>query len=554
MTSASRDPDERMDAEAPAASDDLSLPGGDGLGDDGPSAETSLDLSAERDVPELSPSVPPAAVRLGLDRGLTPPPSDRGRRIALGVLGGLAIVSVILVARGRSPAEPPATQLTSAVVVPTSPALAAADAEGSPAAAISLAPRVEAPAPRTPTWRVSSLKHDDDVEILEGTIGRRGVERALVNAGLARAEARKVDRALDGIRKSGRGQSDDFVVAKDRARGYVVAFEYVAGPTEIWQGKADDATRERYLTVKKLELFSETKHAAAALLVTSDLPKAVLAANLREGAADAIDDALDGHVDQTALKAGARMRVAYHEEWVEGAFSKLQLDAVEYVPVSGAPRRFYFYERDASAGNRRSVPRAGFYDVKAQQPYRGSFRSPVPLARITSRFNPKRLHPVLHVVKPHNGVDFGAQTGTPVYAAAPGTVSSVGDGGPCGNMVQITHAGGLTTAYCHLSRFASGLRGGQRVDARQLIGYVGQTGRATGPHLHFAVKRGGAFIDPLALKMDGVRALNGSDRDLFMKRRVELDAVLDGIALPSLDADTSAPADDEDEDAHGEGD
>jgi murein DD-endopeptidase MepM/ murein hydrolase activator NlpD len=142
------------------------------------------------------------------------------------------------------------------------------------------------------------------------------------------------------------------------------------------------------------------------------------------------------------------------------------------------------------------------------------------------------MHPVLHVVMPHNGVDFAAPSGTPIYASAAGVVRSAGDGGPCGNMVQIDHAGGLTSAYCHMSRFAAGLHAGQHVEARQIVGYVGQTGRATGPHLHFAIKRGESYIDPLALKLDGVRVVPIAYREEFTKTRAEMDAALDAILLP----------------------
>ena len=166
----------------------------------------------------------------------------------------------------------------------------------------------------------------------------------------------------------------------------------------------------------------------------------------------------------------------------------------------------------------------------------------------SSRFNPKRMHPVLHVVMPHNGIDFGASTGTPVFAAGAGTVRSAGSSGPCGNMVEIAHANGLATAYCHLSRFAVGLHAGQHVEARQLVGYVGQTGRVAGPHLHFAVKRGDTFIDPMGLKIDGVRTLPAADREAFAKRRAELDVALEAITLPAADrSKTAADKDDGDE-------
>jgi murein DD-endopeptidase MepM/ murein hydrolase activator NlpD len=156
------------------------------------------------------------------------------------------------------------------------------------------------------------------------------------------------------------------------------------------------------------------------------------------------------------------------------------------------------------------------------------------------------MHPVLHTIMPHNGVDFAAPPGTPVYSTAAGVVKSVGDSGPCGNMVQVAHANGLVSAYCHLSRFAAGLHAGQHVDPRQLVGYVGQTGRTTGPHLHFAIKRGESFLDPLALKLDGVRVVPLADRSEFERMRAELDIALDGIAQPAAAAFDGGVSSDDD--------
>jgi murein DD-endopeptidase MepM/ murein hydrolase activator NlpD len=157
----------------------------------------------------------------------------------------------------------------------------------------------------------------------------------------------------------------------------------------------------------------------------------------------------------------------------------------------------------------------------------------VPLARIASRFNPHRMHPVLHVIMPHNGVDFAAPLGAPVYATAGGVVSSVGSDGPCGRKIEISHPAGITSVYCHLSRYAAGLRVGERVEQRQLIGYVGQTGRVTGPHLHFGIRRNGVFVDPMTLRLDGVRVVPRALRDEFDRQRASLDKELDGIALPA---------------------
>ena len=109
----------------------------------------------------------------------------------------------------------------------------------------------------------------------------------------------------------------------------------------------------------------------------------------------------------------------------------------------------------------------------------------------------------------------------------------MGNGGPCGNKVEVSHAAGITSVYCHLSRFAQGLHVGMRVEQRQLIAYVGQTGRVTGPHLHFGIRKNGVFVDPMTMRLDGMRVLPRALRDEFERRRMELDNELDRIPLPA---------------------
>ncbi len=473
-----------------------------------------------------------------------PAPRDRGRTIALGVLGGLVLVGGILILRGpQGPA--PSGALTSAEL-PGRAAAAAAAAVPTGAAVIAavVIAAVDAGPKAPPAWRVSALEKEVGVEIVRGPFGKHSLAGALAQAGITKSEIRRVTLAVSGIHRiEHAGPKDTFVVARDRSKGTISAFEVIASPTDVWQARADEGGA---LVVKKLALPVEWKTSKTAVVITADLKQAITAAGLREEAIEEIDDALEGHGDAAVIKAGIRLRVVGSEEWVDGTFAGFRVDAVEYVPRSSAPLRVYYYERDAATeGSRRRMPHPGYYDAKGQQPFRGAFRSPLALARVTSRFNPKRMHPVLHVVTPHNGIDFGATTGTPVFAASAGTVRTAGNGGPCGNMVELEHTAGITTAYCHLSKFAAGLHPGQHVEARQLVGYVGATGRVTGPHLHFAVKRAGAFIDPLGLKMDGVHTLPPADRDAFAKRRAELDVALEAITLPAVDG--SAPADDKDD-------
>jgi len=520
--------------------------------------------SSESTKTALPTPTPPSASR----RAARGPVRDRGRTIAFGVLGGSVLLGLALIARGpQNPQGAPApsganagaSTLTGAEVASASSSSApdgtSATADGG------AAPATPPPAKFTPVWRVSALKSDTTIEIIEGTLGKRKLEGALIASGIARAEAKRITHAIDGVRRIEKGQpKDTFAVARDRAKGSVTAFEYVTSPLDIWQLKEGDGA-EKHLVLKKLELFVEQRKRTAALAITADLAKAISTAGLQDDAASAIDDALEGHVDLSTI-GGARMRVVGSDEWIEGAYARFHVDAIEYVPKdtkNGGTLRVYRYEREREPGSegstRRRSSHAGYYDAKGQQPFKGQFRSPLPLARVTSRFNPKRMHPVLHTVMPHNGVDFGASTGTPVYASAPGTVSTAGDSGPCGNMVQVDHAGGLSTAYCHLSKFAPGMHPGVHVEARQLVGYVGQTGRATGPHLHFAVKKGGNFIDPLGIKMDGVRTLPHSDREAFAKHRTELDAALDAVSLPAGDSSASSsstPDDDSKDEPSGE--
>ncbi len=153
---------------------------------------------------------------------------------------------------------------------------------------------------------------------------------------------------------------------------------------------------------------------------------------------------------------------------------------------------------------------AKYFDNQGGSFQKAFLRSPLNYTRITSYFSKGRYHPILKIVRPHNGVDYAAPTGTPVVAASDGIVSHVGwkgghptvngRSGGYGKTVMIRHPNNYQTLYGHLSRYASGIKTGQRVSQNQVIGYVGQTGLATGPHLHYTVYYHGTAIDPLQMK------------------------------------------------------
>ncbi len=148
-----------------------------------------------------------------------------------------------------------------------------------------------------------------------------------------------------------------------------------------------------------------------------------------------------------------------------------------------------FYFRDPSG-------HWDYYNEKGQSLRKTLLRSPLSYARVSSFFG-KRFHPILRVVRPHQGVDYVAPKGTPVSAVADGVVTMASWYGGYGKMVEIKHSGGLVSRYGHLSRFGPGIKVGKRVRQGATVGYVGATGLATGPHLHFEIRRGGKPVNPL---------------------------------------------------------
>ena len=143
--------------------------------------------------------------------------------------------------------------------------------------------------------------------------------------------------------------------------------------------------------------------------------------------------------------------------------------------------------------------KASYFDGEGRSLKRFFLVSPLKFEpRITSHFSRRRLHPVLNRIRAHTGVDYGAPHGAAVVAVADGVVVSAGWAGGGGNQVRIRHAAGIETYYLHLSAFAPGIRSGARVDQGRVVGRVGATGTATGPHLHFSLRRNNAFVDPVA--------------------------------------------------------
>ena len=156
-----------------------------------------------------------------------------------------------------------------------------------------------------------------------------------------------------------------------------------------------------------------------------------------------------------------------------------------------------------------------YFSINGINVKKAFLRSPVKLSYISSKYNLRRKHPVLHTIRSHNGVDYAASKGSPVRATGDGTVSFAQYNGGCGNEIKIKHSEDYTTRYCHLDRYNSRIKVGKKVKQGQTIGYVGSTGLATGPHLHYEFHVNGKHTDPLRVKFPNATPIKSSERIKF---------------------------------------
>ena len=173
----------------------------------------------------------------------------------------------------------------------------------------------------------------------------------------------------------------------------------------------------------------------------------------------------------------------------------------------------------------------GYYRPDGEAIERAFLKAPLEFSRISSSFSLARRHPILKVVRPHRGIDYAAQPGTPVWSVADGTIIFRGGAGASGNLVKVKHRNGYVSYYAHLSRFEPGLKVGDTVEQKQLIGYVGQTGLATGPHVCFRVQQHGHYVNPLDIASPAGEPIDRTRWAEFSSRR---DRLLSHLGVSNL--------------------
>ena len=298
--------------------------------------------------------------------------------------------------------------------------------------------------------------------------------------------------------------------------GQIFQFQYqpeATSPDEIRMAIGEDET----LIIKKTEegwkaikesIIYESKTGYRQFVIESSLWNAAINVGLRARDIVQIAEVLESDIDfNTELRKGDTAELLVEELWQNGKFVKL---GASYILKFTNSDKEYTAIRYAS-----SAENLGYYDengISRESPF---LRSPLAFSRVTSKFNPKRFHPILKTKRPHNGTDFGAKTGTPVRSVSDGVVTFAGTNGGHGKYVKIRHQSPYETSYSHLSKI--NVKKGQKIKKGDLVGKVGTTGRSTGPHLHYQVWKSKRFVDAMKVQFPKGKKLPKAELIQFKK-------------------------------------
>jgi murein DD-endopeptidase MepM/ murein hydrolase activator NlpD len=352
------------------------------------------------------------------------------------------------------------------------------------------------------------------LEVRPGETLERAVQRAGVTAEEARQAVEALGRAMDTIHIKA-GLDFDAAVAQpsggDRP-ARLIGLSLRTGPaTAVTLSRTfDGALRLRALEEK---VTDETR------VADGEIDGSLYESAARLGATPAITAQvakLFAHkLDfQRDIQPGDDFRLVFDRKVTESGRT-IETGDLEYAELHGV--KFFRFERDGGE--------AEYFDETGKNIRGFLLRTPVDGARLTSGFG-KRRHPILGYARAHQGVDFGAGSGTPVLAAGDGVVLKARRWGGYGNWLQIRHSGGWDTGYAHLSRYAKGLRPGMKVRQGQVVAYVGSTGMSTGPHLHYEVWQRGRRVNPVGAKVPQGTVLAGAELSRFKAEKGRLERLL----------------------------
>ena len=347
-------------------------------------------------------------------------------------------------------------------------------------------------ASESPYWREERVRRGDTIGEL---LARAGID----DAGL-RALVRS-DPAARTLYQLKPGQA--VRVATDRDGG-LVELRFAPAPEQALTIRRAGDTLQALRGDAEVETRVELK----AGVVVSSLFGAADAIGLPDAITLALADAFSGDIDfYHDLRRGDRFAVLYETRFVDGEPAGTgRILAAEFENRGALLRVFRWTAPDGTEG---------YYTDDGRSARKAFLRSPMALSRVTSGFSLARKHPILGTWRAHRGIDYGAPAGTPIRATAHGVVTLAGRQGGYGNVVVLRHGGAHSTLYAHLSRFAKGVKTGARVSQGEAIGYVGQTGWATGPHLHYEFRVGDVPRNPQTIALPVAEAVPAAQRGAY---------------------------------------
>ncbi len=340
---------------------------------------------------------------------------------------------------------------------------------------------------------VLSSATDSTLTITTGRVPKGGtLAGALRGSRVSPVLVDQIARGLRPIFDFRRAHAGDFYALIRDDAGQLLSFEYQRGRGEVFRL---DRGPSGGLIAKKEVAPLERRVLQLGGVVKGSLFNSLV--DLGEGAelVHAFTDIFLWDIDfSTQTRPGDEFRMVFEKYFDKDGFVRYgRVLAAEYRASKGDFVAVWFEDEQG---------RGDYYSPDGNSVRRSFLKAPVKYSRISSRYSKARLHPILRVRRPHEGVDYAAPIGTPVWSVANGKVIHVGWSGGFGHLVKIKHSNGYISYYGHLSRYPKGLRVGQSVSQKQLIGFVGKTGLATGPHLDFRIQKNGRFFDPLSVKFE----------------------------------------------------
>ncbi len=337
-------------------------------------------------------------------------------------------------------------------------------------------------------------------ETFNSTLARQKVDKR-VSAEIIRGLSTVID-----FKRCRPGES--FCLSLDQ-KGHLMQCLYEKSPFEVYRLRPSHEDLQ-VLEAIRVPVSLELRVSRISGIIESSLFNSFIKAGATSRLTVAFADIFASQIDfNTESRSDDYFELIYERYFKDGVFVGYgRILAARYCSPGLRDLEAYYYEPAGKESGR-------YYDASGAELGASFLRSPLPVYRLTSKFTRRRLHPILKVYRPHYGVDLAAPVGTPVMAAADGWVKFVGWQRGFGRIVILGHRGGYRTYYGHLSRFGHGIKKGVKVRQKQVIGYVGSSGLATGPHLDYRIKQNGVFRNPFSLKFKPRSRLRGLKLERF---------------------------------------